>query len=65
MTFAAQLQAAKGRLTAREAAAAISDKLSVRTVEDWLADRRTPPAWTHDWIITRLTIRSNLKKKKP
>lgn len=65
MSFAEQLRESKGNLSAREVAGMISEKLSVRTVEDWLADRRTPPEWTHDWIISRLTIRSSLKKKKP
>jgi hypothetical protein len=54
MSFAAQLQIAKGDLTARQVAAAVSPLLSVRTVEDWLADRRCPPAWTHQWIISRV-----------
>ena len=54
MSFAAQLQTAKGDLTARQVAAAVSALLSVRTVEDWLAERRCPPAWTHDWIISRV-----------
>lgn len=62
MTFATQLQNAKGDLTARQVAAAVSPLLSVRTVEDWLADRRTPPEWTHAWILSRLT---KPKKKKP
>lgn len=56
MSFASQLQAAKGDLTARQVAAAVSPLLSVRTVEDWLADRRSPPAWTHDWIISRVRV---------
>jgi hypothetical protein len=54
MNFAAQITAAKGDLTARQVAAAVSPLLSVRTVEDWLADRRSPPAWTHEWIISRV-----------
>lgn len=54
MTFAAQLQSAKGDLTARQVAAAVSPLLSVRTVEDWLADRRSPPAWAQDWILSRV-----------
>lgn len=54
MSFAAQLQAAKGDLTARQVAAAVSPLLSVRTVEDWLAERRSPPAWAHEWIISRV-----------
>lgn len=64
MSFAAQLQAAKGDLTARQVAAAVSPLLSVRTVEDWLTDRRKPPVWTHDWIISR--VRGDLcPPKKP
>lgn len=54
MSFAEQVQNAKGDLTARQVAAAVSPLLSVRTVEEWLADRRSPPAWTHDWIISRV-----------
>jgi hypothetical protein len=62
MTFAAQLQAAKGDLTARQVASAVSPLLSVRTVEDWLADRRSPPAWTQDWILSR--VRSPKKARR-
>jgi hypothetical protein len=62
MTFAPQLQAAKGDLTARQVAAAVSPLLSVRTVEDWLADRRSPPAWTQEWILSR--VRSPKKPRK-
>ena len=54
MSFASQLQDAKGDLTARQVAAAVSPLLSVRTVEKWLAGNNEPPAWTHDWIISRV-----------
>jgi hypothetical protein len=54
VSFASQLQSAKGNLTARQVAAAVSPLLSVRTVEDWLADRRSPPAWTQEWILSRV-----------
>lgn len=54
MSFSSQLQTAKGDLTARQVAASVSPLLSVRTVEDWLADRRKPPAWTQEWILSRL-----------
>ena len=54
MIFADQLKKAKGDLTARQVASAVSPLLSVRTVEDWLADRRSPPEWTRDWIISRV-----------
>lgn len=62
MSFGDQLQAAKGHLTAREVAAAVSPRLSVRTVEDWMANRRSPPAWTHEWILSR--VRSPKKSRK-
>ena len=64
MIFADQLQAAKGDLTARQVAAAVSSLLSHRTVEDWLANRRSPPAWTQDWILSRVRVRSP-KKARP
>ena len=61
MSFASQLQTAKGDLTARQVAAAVSPLLSVRTVEDWLADRRSPPAWTPPKIpITGKAIKARL-----
>ena len=60
MNFASQLQAAKGDLTARQVAAAVSPLLSVRTVEDWLADRRSPPAWTHDVVLMRVAQRASI-----
>lgn len=64
MNFSAQLQAAKGDLTARQVAAAVSPLLSVRTVEDWLADRRSPPAWTQEWILSRVRSPKRPRKKK-
>lgn len=64
MTFAAQLYEAKGDLTARQVAAAISPLLSVRTVEDWLADRRSPPAWTHEWILSRVRSPKKVRLSK-
>jgi len=64
MTFAALLQAAKGDLTARQAATAVSPLLSVRTVEDWLADRRSPPAWTQEWILSRLRSPKKARPRK-
>jgi hypothetical protein len=59
MSFSEQLRASKGNLSAREVAEAISPKLSVRTVEEWLADRRTPPEWTHDIILWRISQRAS------
>lgn len=64
MSFASQLQTAKGDLTARQVAAAVSPLLSVRTVEDWLADRRSPPAWTHEWILSRLRSPKKPRRSK-
>ena len=54
MSFAGQLQTAKGDLTARQVAAAVSPHLSVRTVEKWLVDINEPPLWAQDWIISRV-----------
>lgn len=64
MSFASQLQSAKGDLTARQVAAAVSPLLSVRTVEDWLAHRRSPPAWTHEWILSRLRSPKKARSRK-
>lgn len=64
MTFAARLQAAKGDLTARQVAAAVSPLLSVRTVVDWLANRRSPPAWTQEWILSRVHPPKKPRKAK-
>ncbi len=64
MSFATQLQDTKSHLTAREVAAAVSPLLSVRTVEDWLADRRSPPAWTHEWILSRVRSPKKARSRK-
>ncbi len=61
--FASQLQAAKGDLTARQVAAAVSAHLSVRTVEKWLAGVNVPPLWTHEWIISR--VRGEITPRRP
>lgn len=65
MSFALQLQAAKGDLTARQVAAAVSPVLSHRTVEDWLADRRKPPEWAQDWILSRVSSPQKPRKRRP
>jgi len=62
MSFSEQL-AASG-ITAREVAAAVSPLLSVRTVEDWLQARRTPPEWSHAFILSRIRRRSNATGKR-
>lgn len=64
MLFATQLQTAKGDLTARQVAAAVSPLLSVRTVEDWLASRRSPPAWTQKWILSRVRNPKKARSRK-
>lgn len=64
MTFAAQLQSAKGDLTAKQVAAAVSPLLSVRTVEDWLSDRRSPPAWAHEWILSSVHPQKKARSRK-
>jgi hypothetical protein len=64
MSFASQLQTAKGDLTARQVAVAVSPLLSVRTVEDWLADRRSPPEWTHEWILSRVRSPKKARSRK-
>jgi hypothetical protein len=64
MSFAYQLQAAKGDLTARQVASAVSPLLSHRTVEDWLADRRSPPAWTQEWILSRVHSPKKARRAK-
>jgi len=62
MSFAEQI-AASG-LTAREVAAAVSPLLSVRTVEDWMQGRRTPPEWSHAFIIARIRRRATATRKR-
>lgn len=64
MSFATQLQTAKSDLTARQVAAAVSPLLSVRTVEEWLADRRSPPAWTQEWILSRVRPPKKARRAK-
>ena len=54
MSWSTDLTAAAAPLTAAEAARAVSPLLSVRTMEDWLQGRRTPPDWTHSYIIAAI-----------
>ena len=65
MTFAHQLTKAAGDCTAAEAATAVSALLSRRTMEDWLQGRRTPPEWTHDFILARVSARARRKSRRP
>jgi len=64
VSFSSQLQTTKGDLTARQVAYAVSPLLSVRTVEEWLADRRSPPAWTHEWILSRVRSPKKARSRK-
>mgnify|MGYP000927284016 CR=1 FL=1 len=64
MNFASQLQNAKSDLTARQVAAAISPLLSHRTVQEWLGDRRIPPEWTHEWILSSVRSPKRHRKQK-
>lgn len=64
MSFAAQIRTAKGDLTARQVATAVSPLLSVRTVEKWLAGDNEPPAWTHDWIFSRVRNPKKARSRK-
>lgn len=64
MSFTVQLQDAKGDLTARQVAAAVSPLLSVRTVEKWLAGDNEPPAWTHEWILSRVRSPKKARSRK-
>lgn len=58
MTFAAQLHAAKGDLTARQVADVLGN--SPRTVENWLAGRNTPGA-----IVQAAALAALRKPKRP
>ena len=62
--FANQLAATAAPLTASEAALAVSPLLSRRTMEDWLQDRRTPPDWTHAYIIAAVTRAASRKIRR-
>jgi hypothetical protein len=63
MSWYHDLITAAAPLTAAEAAAAVDARLSVRTMEDWLQARRTPPPWTHAFILAR--VRARAKRKRP
>jgi DNA-binding transcriptional regulator YiaG len=57
MTWAAKIRQSRGDLSQSEAAKAISAQLSVRTLQDWEAGRREPPAWVQELILARLAIK--------
>ena len=63
MSLAKHLTSASDQLTAAEAASAVSPLLSRRTMEDWLQARRTPPPWSHEWILAR--VRARAKRQRP
>lgn len=64
MNFADQLQAAKGDLTAKQVAAAVSPLLSVRTVEKWLAAENAPPIWAQRWILDQAAKKPISRQRK-
>lgn len=65
MSWHHDLTTAAAPLTAAEAAAAVDALLSVRTMEDWLQARRTPPPWTHAFILARVSARARKKQRRP
>jgi hypothetical protein len=66
MSFATELRAAAGQLSAAECAKAVSPLLSKRTVEDWMQARREPPAWAQEWLLTRIKrARARAERKSP
>ena len=62
MSWLSDLTTAAAPLTAAEAARAVSPLLSVRTMEDWLQGRRTPPDWTHAYIIAAVSRAAKRKR---
>ena len=58
------LTTAAAPLTAAEAARAVSPLLSVRTMEDWLQGRRTPPDWTHAYILAAISRAAARKTRR-
>jgi hypothetical protein len=66
MSFAADLRAAAGQLSAADCAGAVSPLLSRRVVENWIAGRNEPPDWTQAWILTRIKrARERADRKSP
>ena len=64
MSWSTTLTTAAAPLTAAEAARAVSPLLSVRTMEDWLQGRRTPPDWTHAYIVAAVTRAASRKARR-
>ena len=64
MSWPSDLTTAATPLTAAEAARAVSPLLSVRTMEDWLQGRRTPPDWTHAYIISAVSRAAARKTRR-
>ena len=54
MTFAKKFKAARGERSQETAAAAISPKLSVRTLQEWESGRRAPPEWVQHLVLEKL-----------
>jgi len=64
MSWTNDITTAAAPLTAAEAAHAVSPLLSVRTMEDWLQGRRTPPDWTHAYIIAAVSRAAARKTRR-
>ena len=64
MSWPTDLTTAAAPLTAAEAACAVSPLLSVRTMEDWLQGRRTPPDWTHAYILAAVSRAAARKTRR-
>jgi hypothetical protein len=64
MSWPTDLTRAAAPLTAAEAARAVSPLLSVRTMEDWIQGRRTPPDWTHDYIVACVARAASRKTRR-
>ena len=64
MSWPTDLIRAAAPLTAAEAASAVSPLLSRRTMEDWLQGRRTPPDWTHAYILSAVTRAASRKTRR-
>jgi hypothetical protein len=62
MSWADAIREARGSLTQVEAAAAISSRLSVRTLQDWELGRNKPPEWVQDLVLGVLRGRRGKKR---
>lgn len=54
MKFSDHLRALRGYNTQQDLAALLGDDFSVRTLEAWESERRTPPRWIQRLVISHL-----------